>query len=92
MTGPRRAPLRRTAFYPDLLALQGQVSAAAAEGMKETPMYQLYSSVAPRPEDWPKLLDKIGEFMKKDYDYSQDVAKITAPTLVVAVGNEVWVS
>jgi len=31
--------------------------------MKETPMYQLYQRVAPRPEDFPRLLTKIGESM-----------------------------
>src|SRR5438132_9516745 len=42
-------PFRRDAFYPDILAQQGQVHAAAADMMKQTPMYQLYASVAPRP-------------------------------------------
>ena len=37
---------------PEMLAQQGQVNAAAAEFMKDTPMYQLYQRVAPRPEDF----------------------------------------
>ncbi len=78
------AVLRRDAFYPDILAQQGQVTAEAAEAMKQTPMYQLYHAVAPRPEDWPVLLDRIGAFMAKDYDYTAEVAKVRAPTLVVA--------
>ena len=44
-------PFRRDGFYPEILAQQGQVGPAAAEAMKQTPMYQLYSSLAPRPED-----------------------------------------
>ncbi|MGH7711803.1 MAG: alpha/beta fold hydrolase [Gemmatimonadaceae bacterium] len=32
-------PIKRNAFYPDILAQQAQVSAAAAEMMKQTPMY-----------------------------------------------------
>ena len=51
-------PFRRNAFYPEILAQQGQVGAAAAEAMKQTPMYQLYSSIAPRPEDWPRFWAK----------------------------------
>ena len=43
------ANIRRNAIYPDMLAQQGQVGAAAAEFMKDTPMYQLYQRVAPRP-------------------------------------------
>src|SRR4051794_29565208 len=42
------ANVRRDAIYPDMLGQQGQVSAAAAEFMKDTPMYQLYQRVAPR--------------------------------------------
>src|SRR6185312_2932977 len=36
------ANIRRDAIYPDMLAQQGQVNAAAAAFMQDTPMYQLY--------------------------------------------------
>jgi hypothetical protein len=49
--------------------LQGQVNAAAAEFLTDTPMDQLYQRVAPRPEDFPRLLDKIGEAMATDFDW-----------------------
>ena len=67
-----------------MLAQQGQVNAAAAEFMKETPMYELYQRVAPRPEDFGRLLDKIGESMAKDFDFSEEVRALTMPTLIVA--------
>src|SRR5438105_11083712 len=44
------ANIRPDAIYPEMRAQQSQLSAAAAEFMKETPMYQLYQRVAPRPE------------------------------------------
>jgi pimeloyl-ACP methyl ester carboxylesterase len=78
------ANTRPDAIYPEMRAQQGQVSAAAAEFMKETPMYQLYQRVAPRPEDFPRLLTKIGESMSKDYDYTEEVRGLRMPTLVVA--------
>ena len=37
---------------------------------------------APRPGDWPVLLTKLGELLRKDYDWSKEVA-IKAPTLLV---------
>src|SRR2546426_6829402 len=83
-------PFRRNAFYPDILAQQGQVSAAAAEAMKQTPMYQLYASIAPRPQDWPRLLAKIGEAMAEDFDFSTDIARIEATTLVVAGDGDIF--
>src|SRR3989449_1993236 len=83
-------PFRRNAFYPEILAQQGQVGAAAAEGMKQTPMYQLYSSIAPRPEDWPRLLGKIGETMKREFDFSKEISGIKATTLVVAGDADIF--
>jgi pimeloyl-ACP methyl ester carboxylesterase len=78
------ANIRRDAIYPDMLEQQGQVSAAAAEFMKDTPMYELYQRVAPRPEDFPRLLDKIGAAMAQDFDFTEDVRGLQVPTLVMA--------
>jgi pimeloyl-ACP methyl ester carboxylesterase len=78
------ANIRRSAVYADMLAQQGQVSAAAVEFMRETPMYELYQRVAPRPEDFPRLLDKIGVAMARDFDYTEEVRGLRVPTLVVA--------
>ena len=78
------ANIRRSAIYPEMLEQQGQVNAAAAEFMKETPMYELYQRVAPRPEDFPKLLDKIGAAMSVDFDYTDEVRTMRVPTLIVA--------
>ena len=77
------ANIRRSAIYPEMLGQQGQVTAAAAEFMKETPMYELYQRVAPRPEDFPRLLDKIGEAMSKDFDFTEEVRGLQVPTLIV---------
>ena len=76
--------IRRDAIYPEMLAQQGEVSAAAAEFMKDTPMYQDYKRVAPRPEDFPRLLDKIGQGMSNSFDFSEEVRGIQVPTLIVA--------
>jgi pimeloyl-ACP methyl ester carboxylesterase len=78
------ANVRRDAIYPEMLAQQGQVNAAAAEFMKDTPMYQLYQRVAPRPEGFPRLLDKVGEGMAQDFDFSGEVRGLQVPTLIVA--------
>ena len=78
------ANIRRDAIPAEMLAQQGQVNAAAAEFLKDTPMYELYNRVAPRPEDFPRLLDKMGESMSKDFDLTEEVRALTVPTLIVA--------
>src|SRR5829696_4977031 len=67
-------PFTRDGWYPEILAGMGQMGPEAAEPMKQTPMYQLYAGVAPRPEDWPVLLTKLGRLIGQDYDWSDEVA------------------
>jgi pimeloyl-ACP methyl ester carboxylesterase len=78
------ANIRRDAIPPEMLAQQEQVNAAAAEFLKDTPMYQLYQRVAPHPEDFPRLLDKMGESMAQDFDFTEEVRGLQVPTLIVA--------
>jgi len=78
------ANARRDAMPAEMLAQQGQMNAAAAEFMKDTPMWELYQRVAPRPEDFGRLLDKIGASMAQDFDFSDVVAGLEVPTLIVA--------
>ena len=73
----------RAGIRPEFLAGMSGMNADAAQAMQETPMYQFYSSVAPRPEDWPTLVTKVGELLAQDYDWSEDVAAITTQTLIV---------
>ena len=82
--------LKRNAIYPEMLAHQEQVGPQAAEAMKQTPMYQLYASIAPRPEDWPRLLTKMGESMKNDYDFTKEFGKLGATTLIVAADADIF--
>ena len=78
------ANLRPDAIYPEMRAQQAQVNAAAAEFMTDTPMFQLYQRVAPRPEDFGRLLDKVGEAMAQDFDFTEEVRGLQVPTLIVA--------
>ncbi len=76
-------PFRQDGWYPEIVSGMSQVGAASAEPMKQTPMYELYARIAPKLEDWPVLLTKLGDMLRKDYDWSQDVAAIKAPTMLV---------
>jgi len=74
---------KRDGWYPEIVAGMAQMGPDAAEPMKQTPMYQIYARIAPKPADWPVLLTKLGDMLRKDYDWSKDVAAIRAPTLLV---------
>jgi pimeloyl-ACP methyl ester carboxylesterase len=77
------ANIRRDAIPAEMLAQQGQVNAAALEFMKETPMYELYQRVAPRPQDFGRLLDKVGASMAEDFDFSEEIRSLKVPTMIV---------
>jgi pimeloyl-ACP methyl ester carboxylesterase len=70
-------------FYPEMLPMQAAVGAGMVEQMKGTPMYQSYVAVAPHPEDFPRLLDRMGELMRRPYDWSEDVKTLKMPVMLV---------
>jgi len=76
-------PYGQDGFYPEMLPLQAAMSSAIAEQMKETQIYKSYAAVAPHPEEFPKLLDQMGSYMRKPYDWSADVKKLTMPVMLI---------
>jgi pimeloyl-ACP methyl ester carboxylesterase len=76
-------PFSQDGWYPEVVAGMAQLSGAAAESMRETPMYQSYARVAPSPENFPALLDKVGELLRQKYDWSNDVAALKMPTMLI---------
>jgi pimeloyl-ACP methyl ester carboxylesterase len=77
------APFARDGFHAEMLPQQAQVGAAMAEFMKDTPMYKSYIAVAPHPEEFPKLLDRMGELMRTPYDWAEDVKTLNMPVMLV---------
>lgn len=76
-------PFAQDGFYPEMLPQQAQVGAAMADMMKETPMYKSYVAIAPHPEDFSRLLDRMGEYMRQPYNWSEDVKKLKMPVLLI---------
>ncbi len=65
---------------------------AEAQAMFETitpemfagsPMEEAYQRLAPKPEDFPKLVEKITALDTTPFDWADEVRAMTAPTLVV---------
>ncbi len=81
-------PYKRSGWYPEVLAGMGAVS---VEGFAGTPIQQAYMNAAPNPDDWPTLIEKTRSLLGKDYDWSDSVAAIKTPILIV-VGDADGVS
>jgi pimeloyl-ACP methyl ester carboxylesterase len=76
-------PGKRTGWYPEVLAGFDAMGAQFAEVFKPSPIYEVYSRVAPRVEDFPVLLDKAGDLLRQDYDWTGEVAGFSAPVMLV---------
>ena len=76
-------PCKRAGWFPEVLAGMDQLGSAAAELMKPSPIYQNYVRVAFKPENFPLLLDKMGDLMRQPYDWSEEVAGLQMPTMLI---------
>lgn len=73
--------MRQDGSYPEVVAAFNQLEANAATigpGVKASPLGQAYPDV-----DWTNLFSKVGDLTKRSFDWSADVAKVQARTLLV---------
>lgn len=77
------APYQRDGWYPQVIKGRAQMNADAAAAMVGTPLYQIYAAVAPKPEDWPRLVTKVGGLNAVAYDWSDGIRALTAPVLII---------
>ncbi|HEY8925054.1 MAG TPA: alpha/beta hydrolase [Polyangia bacterium] len=76
-------PFADDGWYAEMKPQQAAVSHEMFAMMKGTPMYASYAAVAPKVEDFPKLLDAMGDLMRQKYDWSADVAKLARTHVAV---------
>jgi pimeloyl-ACP methyl ester carboxylesterase len=58
--------------------------AGTAEGLKQSPMYQLYQQIVPGGEaKWAPAVAEVASLVGNDYDWSAEVPDIKVPTLIV---------
>lgn len=74
-------------WYPQVLASEAAMGPAAAIAMEQTPLYKLFASVAPKPEQWTQIVVKTGDLLAAPYDWTSEVRKLAMPILIV-VGDE----
>jgi pimeloyl-ACP methyl ester carboxylesterase len=76
-------PCRRTGWFPEVLDGMAQVGAPLFEQMRHSPMYAGWRAVAPNPEAFPTLLDKIGDLLRTPYDWTEQVGGLSMPTMLI---------
>ena len=79
---------KRDGWYSEVLKGMESVGASQAEQMRRTPLGKRYTEVAPHPEQFPLVLDRMGELMKKDYDWRDEIARLQVPTLLLFADHD----
>ncbi|WNL44221.1 alpha/beta hydrolase [Dyella sp. BiH032] len=75
------AAMSQDGFYPEVVTAFQQLEANSATlgpSVKASPLGAAYPDV-----DWTKLFRKVGDMTKRPFDWSADVAKLQARTLLV---------
>jgi pimeloyl-ACP methyl ester carboxylesterase len=53
---PVSTAYKRDGWYAESNAQDSSMNADTAKAMMQTPVYQFYAKVAPRPQDWPTIV------------------------------------
>lgn len=75
------AAARHSAWYPEVRASFEAMHANAAQiaaGVKQSPLAAMYPAA-----DWELIFTKLGDLVSRDHDWSEQVAGIAAPTMLV---------
>ncbi len=75
------ATMRHDGSYPEVLAQLDQLAANAPQlgaQVAQSPLATVYPEA-----DWETIFAKSGEMASQDYDWSADVAALTAPTMLI---------
>ena len=71
---------KRDGWYPEDLAAMGAMSAEMFNG---TPIHTAYLQTSPAPEAWSTVVAKVRQLVTTDYDWTEGVAALKAPTLLL---------
>ena len=77
-------PFKRSGWHPEMTAGMDAMGPETAEPLKHSPMYGAYERIAPNKNDWPTLVTQLTAALKIDYDWSDQVAGLPMPVMIVA--------
>ena len=71
-------PVRRHGWYPEVLESMARTGPRTVRAIEKSPLYQLYPDT-----EWAVLFTKLARLLGQDYDWSDDVAAIKSPPMIV---------
>jgi pimeloyl-ACP methyl ester carboxylesterase len=77
------AAYKSDGWSPEVRAGMNAMNAEVAKSMLGSPIQQAYAGVAPKPDDWPALVTRLGQLVGQEYDWTDAVRALKPPTLLV---------
>ena len=74
----------REGWYPETQEAISAVGASLAEALKATPIFEGYG----HPEQFPLFLDRMGELIRKDWDWREEVRALPMPVLLIFADHD----
>jgi len=81
------SPYAKGGWYPEAQKGMGQVGAAMAEHMMQTPTGK-FSKQCPEPQRFAQFFDKMGRMTGASFDWSADVKTLPMPVMLVFADND----
>lgn len=72
------APCRRNGWFPEVVASTARLGPETAAQIRKSPLFQMYPDV-----NWETLFTKLSALLRKDYDWSREIAAIPSPVMIV---------
>ncbi|MGB8345701.1 MAG: alpha/beta hydrolase [Ktedonobacteraceae bacterium] len=73
-------PFKGDGWYPENRTVMAAISVETFAG---TPIHEAYLKTSPRPEAWPIFVARMRQLVTSDYDWSEGVAALKTPTLLL---------
>lgn len=80
------APVKAEGWAREMRETTGGFSPETAQAYMEFPVYTAYAAVAPRPEDWPDLVTRVGTLVsgsKDAYDWTAEARGLAIPIQII---------
>lgn len=73
----------RSGWYPEVRDQMDQMGRSLFPMLRQSPLYAAYAAVAPDVGHFEVLMDKMGDLLRTDHDWSADLQDLSTPTLLV---------
>lgn len=77
----------RDGWFAEVRARFDAFGPQLASMMKQSPVYSFYEKVAPRPQDFDRVFEKMTAMVKQDFDWFPEIDEARMPPTLIVAGD-----